>query len=118
MITPSSPSRSRRSRRLGILTSGILAAVAPALPAASFVWDDLVGVWSDGFNWQLDVAPVSAVTNDLFFGGTGGAGYVATNDIANPFLLNTLNLSSSATVAEMILGSALEFRADDTGAQI
>ena len=105
----------RRSSRQ-ILASSILALSAPLLHAATFTWQDTnLGVlnWSAG-TWlpSTPTAGDSVITTDLIFNGSGATQYTANNDLANPFLLNTLTLNSTANVVETIGGSGLNFNAD------
>ena len=106
-----------------VLACSVLAFAAPLLSAATWTWQGVDGTWNDPLKWRDDLAansaPVSALTTDLIFPGSGAASYTSTNTgIANPFLLNTLTLSSAASAVETISGDALEFRTDNTGAQI
>ncbi len=99
-----------------ILATGIVALSAPLLNAATFTWlntNSGTVNWSTAGAWILaPLAGDSAVTTDLIFNGTGTTQYSAINDLANPFLLNSLTLNSTATVTETIGGSALNFNAD------
>ncbi len=99
-----------------ILATGILALSAPLLNAATFTWlntNSGVVNWSTAGAWILaPLAGDSAITTDLIFNGTATTQYSAINDLANPFLLNSLTLNSTATVTETVGGSALNFNAD------
>ena len=109
------PSRTRISRVLPILSASIISAAAPHLSAAPFTWlDTNSGVlnWSAGAWTTTPTGADSLITTDLIFNGTGATQYTANNDLANPFLLNSLTLNSTATVVETIGGSALNFNTD------
>jgi len=118
-----SPARSilRRS------TAGVLLALffvfgggsLNSLIAATSTWTgdtSLSQNWSFGLNWGV-TAPTSATTTDLIFAGTtntGSAGTPLNNDIANPFILNSIAFSSS-TSSFFLGGNALRFNgAGDT----
>ncbi len=113
---------SRFPSRLPILSASILAVVAPALSAATFTWlDTNSGVlnWSAAaWNPTAPTALDSLIATDLIFNGSGGTQYTANNNLASPFLLNTLTLNSTATVTQTIGVGGLDFNADDTGAAI
>ena len=114
------PARTRLSRVLPILSTSILAAAVPHLSAATFTWlDTNTGTlnWSAGaWNPLAPAAGDSLTTTDLIFNGSGATQYTANNDVANPFLLNTLTLNSTATVAQTIGGNTLSFNADGVDA--
>jgi fibronectin-binding autotransporter adhesin len=90
-----------------------------SLIAATSTWTgdtSLSQNWSFGLNWGV-TAPTSATTTDLIFAGTtntGTAGTPLNNDIANPFILNSIAFSSS-TSSFFLGGNALQFNgAGDT----
>ncbi len=122
--TPSSFSRRAPVRRpyRQILVSSILALSAPLLDAATFTWlDTNSGIlnWSvAAWNPTAPTAGDSLITTDLVFNGIGTTPYTANNNLASPFLLNTLTINSTATVTETIGFGALSFNADDTPAAI
>ncbi len=96
-----------------ILASSVLALSSPLLHAATFTWlDTNSGIlnWSAGaWNPLAPTALDSLLTTDLIFNGLGATQYTANNDLASPFLLNTLTLNSTATVTETIGGQGCNF---------
>lgn len=106
-------------RRLPILGVSIAAFIPSVNHAANFTWLDTNNGtvnWSTGL-WNPS-APVSGLTTDLTFLGSGTGSYTAVNNIATPFSLNTLTLNSSSTGAVSISGGQLDFQVDDTNAAI
>ena len=85
--------------------------------AASNVWDHTKsGGWNTSGNWTNNAVPQSGASTILEFGGTNGeAAYYASNDVANPFQLDKMLLTSSNTATNTILGSALQFTAAGSG---
>jgi fibronectin-binding autotransporter adhesin len=86
---------------------------------ASFTWsgDSSVNqLWSNGANWA-GTAPSSATTTDLIFAGTtntGTAGTPLNQNIATPFVLNTITFSAAGG-AFFLGGNSLQFNgASDT----
>ena len=85
--------------------------------AASYTWTSVTGNWSVGTNWVGNVAPSGADSTDiLLFAGNVGTtlaptNYTATNNVANPFILNELRLNATDTglsgLAHILAGSAL-----------
>src|SRR5205823_1962090 len=71
--------------------------------------DPTSGSWSVGANWLGGVAPVSSASTQLTFNSSGSQSYTATNDIADPFMLNTLNLNNAGTVGFNVSGQSLLF---------
>ena len=55
----------------------------------------ITGNWSTGTNWVGNVAPTPGNTTSLFFNNVTTTAYMANNDIANPFSLNSLTLNNS-----------------------
>lgn len=102
--------------------------------AATFIWNNTTGNWSDGLKWG-GVAPSGADPTDILsFAGDVGTvlgtppNYTATEDLAGtPFVLNQINLSAtdaavSGLAQRLIAGAAakgLRFAANGgTGPQI
>ena len=85
--------------------------------AASYTWTSVTGNWNVGTNWIGNVAPSGADSTDiLLFAGNVGTiitptNYTATNNVANPFILNELRLNATDTglsgLAHILAGSAL-----------
>src|SRR6476660_1752639 len=115
------PPRPRKVRRRAHCLAAVLVAAfsASAALATTFTWtgDSSVNqLWSNGANWG-GTAPTSATTTDLIFAGTtntGTSGVPLNNDIANPFVLNSISFSAS-TSSFFLGGNALRFNgAGDT----
>ena len=81
--------------------------------AVTFTWSGDASVnqlWSTGLNWA-GVAPTSAVTTDLIFAGTtntGTAGTPLNQNIATPFVLNSITFSAAGG-AFFLGGNSLQF---------
>ena len=73
-------------------------------------WIDSTGNWSDGTKWNTGVPPVSSSTTALVFNANATA-YTATNDIANPFDLNSLTFNDASSLGGRITiaGGTLNF---------
>ncbi len=91
---------------------------SPAL-AVTFTWSgdsSTNQLWSNGANWA-GTAPSSAATTDLIFAGTtntGTAGTPLNQNIANPFVLNTITFNAAGGTF-FLGGSPLQFNgATDT----
>ena len=68
------------------------------------------GSWSVAANWAGGVVPTSSATTTLRFNGFNNSDITAFNDVANPFLLNTLELNRSPSIGRLLLdGGILEF---------
>src|SRR4051812_5021383 len=50
--------------------------------------------WSTASNWVGGVAPSSGTTTDLVFNSILDAGYRASNDIANPFVVRSMTFNN------------------------
>lgn len=74
-------------------------------------------LWSNAANWTGG-APASAAATVLQFNASGSTTYTATNDIANPFLLNGLLLNSSSTNPIALSGSDLSFVTNGTATPV
>jgi hypothetical protein len=75
---------------------------------STYVWNNTTGNWSSGGSWG-GIAPTGANSTDILqFGSAGlGVAYFATNDIANPFLLNRLNLEGNSQISGSSSGNIL-----------
>src|SRR5206468_8492965 len=82
-----------RSRTARIAASVRLALGAFALlasDAAAQTWlNPNSGTWSDGANWAAAIAPISDSSTQLTFNASAGETYSTSNDIADPFTLNS-----------------------------
>src|SRR5262245_19985273 len=103
-------------RGAAVLGAAAVALLGLAGPArAQFTWNNPAGgPWSVGGNWLGGTAPAAGPTVALIFPNASPAGYTATNDIANPFVLNALTFDNAAagliTVApDTANGGALSF---------
>ena len=92
-----------------MLALGLMASGATAQSLTS-TWSNVTGDWSAGANWGGS-APVSSNETVLYF---GGGTYLASNNIANPFILNTL-VYTGATAIATNRGFTLEFQASGSG---
>ncbi len=112
----------RHARTGGTVVGLILAMATATATAGTFTWNVSSGTpnnWSTAGNWTPTGAPSGTDTTDilLFQKNPIETGYTATNDIASPFLLNTLtlggsNLGANYTNAPLsIAGSQLTFTA-------
>lgn len=96
----------------------ILAAVPAAVSAASFTWDGGTGTsqaWNEPANWNPDGVPLSASDTSIVFSGTfntGTSGSPLNQNIASPFVLNSLSFTSGASVAHYLGGNQLQFVAN------
>jgi fibronectin-binding autotransporter adhesin len=90
----------------------------PPASAQNYTWNDPnTGVWSSASNWVGPSAPSSSVTTVLAFSASKSQTYTATNDLANPFLLNRLTLSNTGsgtiTIAPAAGSGAIRFAGTD-----
>lgn len=77
---------------------------------ATFAWNSAgTGQWSNGASWAGGVTPPSDPSTDLVF--TGNGNIFSQQDVANPFVLNSLNFGSSSSSVQ-ITGLPLRFAAD------
>src|SRR5688572_26323447 len=94
--------RSNRRQR-AIRAAAVLGAAVSCGSAAhaqnTRTWNNFVGTnnFNVDANWLEGTRPVSGATTVLNFGGTGGDSYTAVQNIANPFILNGINITSDAT---------------------
>jgi T5SS/PEP-CTERM-associated repeat protein/autotransporter-associated beta strand protein len=89
-------------------------AAAPTARAQEYTWNaPTTGDWSVGANWLGGTAPPSDPMTQLVFLATGTQTYTATNNIANPFVLNRVTVGNSGTgkitIAQVAGGGALTF---------
>jgi autotransporter-associated beta strand protein len=70
---------------------------AAQTPTNTWIATTTTGNWSGTGNWDTNSQPASAATTVLQFNNSGSLAYTATQDIANPFLLNGLIFNSSST---------------------
>jgi hypothetical protein len=100
------------ARRAGLplaATLALLPLVIANRTAQAQTWVDNTGVWSNGTNWNTGAPPVPGPTTALVFNASGTQSYTATNDIANPFDLNSVTFNNSGTGQITIAGGALNF---------
>jgi T5SS/PEP-CTERM-associated repeat protein len=120
LVRPTGSSTLKPPSRCSILVAAALALAAYTTPArAQFVWNNAAGGnWSIGGNWSGGTAPSSGAATTLTFINPATTAYTATNDIANPFLLNGLtftnNANTTVTIAATAPGGALSFSANGT----
>jgi autotransporter-associated beta strand protein len=63
-------------------------------------------------NWDLNKVPTSGTNTVLVFGGSGSDSYVATQNIANPFTLNKLLITSTSSAPIVIGGTVTQTAAN------
>jgi autotransporter-associated beta strand protein len=84
--------------------------------ATGQTWAVGTGNWNVGGNWVGGVAPASNINTALTFDSQANARYTSTNNIANPFLLNSITFGGTTTHAIVLKGDALQFSANAAGA--
>jgi autotransporter-associated beta strand protein len=109
-----------RSLRCAALFAAACAGLALSRAAdAQYTWiSNSSGNWSSPGNWaSSNVPPAGGGTSvGLTFLNTAAAAWTATNDLGNPFVLNSLTLNSSSGALATIAGSPLAF--DGAGAAV
>jgi len=79
------------------------------------------GFWGTATNWVQGIVPQSNLTATVLrFGGLGGTGYSATNNLTNAagfFPLNTLTLTNAGTATPVLSGYPLQFCGDGAGVE-
>jgi autotransporter-associated beta strand repeat len=115
----SSPSLSSLRRGATHVAGALMLALVVGSPnatrAATFTWSgdsSTNQLWSNGANWA-GIAPLSSNTTDLVFAGTtntGTSGSPLNNDIATPFVLNSITFNSGGG-AFFLGGTSLQFSA-------
>lgn len=73
------------------------------------------GNWSVASNWTNNNSATSGVGVILEFSGTGTNRYFSTNNVANPFDLYKILITSSSTRTNVITGLPLRFNGADAG---
>jgi autotransporter-associated beta strand protein len=83
--------------------------------ASGQTWNNFVGTnnFNVGSNWLEGTVPVSGATTVLNFGGSGADSYTAVQNISNPFIVNKINLTSSAS-GPVIIGGTVPQTAANT----
>jgi hypothetical protein len=107
-------------RTLGPVALAAAASLSSVSQAVTYTFSPsgtVTNTWSSGTNWSA--VPVSAADTDLVFGSAGtlpaAVAITSGNDVANPFLLNSLTFNAAfgtGTNAYGITGSQLSFQAD------
>ena len=76
---------------------------------SSFVWNNVSGAFGTNSNWQGNAAPTVGATNVmLFFGGTAGQAYTASNGLTG-LITKRIGLTNSAAATQYITGNAITF---------
>src|SRR6266566_671100 len=109
--------RNTHANRTGprqILRRAILAAVpffCGALPAAAQTWTGNVSAdWNVAPNWSSNPSlPISGINTALIFGATGAGGANLNQNLASPFILNSLTFTALAP-AYIFNSNPLDFR--------
>jgi fibronectin-binding autotransporter adhesin len=86
--------------RCARLTLALAAAFALASVARSqtYTWiGTTAGNWSNAANWSGGVVPVSGPTTNLIFNSSLDVGYTATNDIAAPFVAQSITVNNTSS---------------------
>jgi autotransporter-associated beta strand protein len=87
---------SRTTRFLAVVSAALLA--GPAAHGQTYTWiGTQTGNWSAAANWSGGTVPVSGATTDLVFNAILDVPYVATNDIASPFIARTITINNSTS---------------------
>jgi hypothetical protein len=101
--------------RAALVSLAFLAAVAPVGGQTTYTWTNTTGNWSVAANWG-GTAPTGTNNTDILAFGSAGfsQAYISTNNVADPFILNRLNLGgdtqiSGASAGNEIAGSPLRF---------
>ncbi len=72
--------------------------LAPVVQGQTYTWIGTTsGNWSSSANWSGGTIPVSGNTSNLVFNSYLDLGYVATNDIASPFVANTITVNNTSS---------------------
>jgi autotransporter-associated beta strand protein len=107
------PPLSTRRRWAGFTALALLGLPVAESQAATFTWGTGAGVWSLGSNWGGTAPNGTNPVDVLQFGGNVSPFYTATNDVANPFLLNQLIFSATDPAltggTNFLAGSPLRF---------
>jgi hypothetical protein len=101
-----------------ILNSLYLATTGAVPVSSSYVWNTPnSGAWSLAGNWVSGNGPTAPgdATNVLQFGGSGTDTYLATNNLGNDHLLNTLLLTSTSSKSNFLSGNSLMFSGTEPG---
>lgn len=89
-------------------------AVSNSYGQTTYIWSNTTGNWSVGSNWG-GTAPSGANNTDILQFGSAGflVAYTSTNNIANPFILNRMNLTGNSQIlgnsGSVISGSTIQF---------
>ncbi len=97
---------------IGILAVCLAASTSEALTTNTWTATSGTNFWNDGANWSGGSTPSSANTTALQFTNlTGGTSFGASNDLANPFILNQLILSNAVSTTNVsLMGDPLSFQ--------
>ena len=96
-------------RRAQAVLAAALGVGAIVTSASATTWSGLGadGAWSTGGNWVGGIAPVSSNTTAIVF--TGGSNSLNAQDLASPFVLNSLTFDSSVSTYFGLQGNPIRF---------
>ena len=87
-------------RRFFSLATSVALLSATGAAAQTYTWVGLASDnWSNAANWSGGVVPVSGTTANLVFNSILDVSYVATNDIASPFVAQTITVNNQSANA-------------------
>jgi autotransporter-associated beta strand protein len=100
--------RTRTVRALTLAAVAAIPSLAARGQAVTSTWlpTNTSDNWSVAANWDRNAVPTSGTNTVLVFGGTGTASYIATQNVANPFTLNKLLITSTSSNPIVIGGTA------------
>ncbi len=101
----------RRGRFLASATAAAIAAVvAGRAHAVTYLWTGTgSGNWSSSSNWSGGTVALSAVDTQIFYNPASGVNFTSNNDIASPFILNSMIFLGGSTFNPTVSGGTLQF---------
>src|SRR5690242_360816 len=99
-------SKHQRTRTVRALSLAAFAAI-PSLAAHGQTWlpRNTSENWNVAANWDTNAVPGTGTATVLTFGATGTDSYVATQNVANPFTLNKLLITTTSSNPIVIGGT-------------
>lgn len=84
-------------------------------PGTLHVWTNAAGgAWSGAANWTNNSPPSAGGSRNLKLRFAGAGAYVASNDLADVFVLNALELANTSNTTAVLTGAPLRFEASST----